>query len=313
MKILKNIAQICGVIAVTCLLLYGAVLLTRPKTVDYEVATIEAFHRMPDFSLDVIAYGSSHMWQGIKPSQLKEQYGIEAYNYADAWQRLNTTTLFVEDSLITQKPKVAIIDTHKFNQVLRDVDMDGEIYYTRFLKETPSRKRFLQDCFGGELERYLSYIFPFISFHQNWAEVDEKTFTQTPEDLVPEFIELRGFRQKIRPTAIDLHYDPNVEQSELSEESIKELDYIMSLFGNSGTKVIFITVPYEGDDTFHDSIAEYAALHDIPYLNLFEYIDEIGLDGETDFVDEGHLNDSGATKVTEFMGEYLKENYPEVL
>ncbi len=313
MKILKNIAQICGVIAVTCLLLYGASILTRPKTVDYEVATIEAFHEMPDFSLDVIAYGSSHMWQGIKAAQLKDEYGIEAYNYADAWQRLNTTTLFVEDSLITQKPKVAIIDTHKFNQILRNTDMDGEVYYTRFLKDTPSRKRFLQECFRGRLERELSYIFPFISFHQTWAEVDDKTFTQSPEDLVAEFTELRGFRQKIRPQAIDLHYDPNAEQQELMEEAVKELDYIMSLFENAGTKVIFITVPYEGDVEFRDAITDYAALHDIPYLNLFEYIDEIGLDGSTDFVDEGHLNDSGATKVTDFMGKYLKENYPEVL
>ena len=313
MKNLKKIAQTCGVIAVTCLMLFGASLLTRPKTVDHEVAAVKAFHEMPDFSLDVIGYGSSHMWQGLKGQQLKENYGIEAYNFADAWQRLNTTTLFVEDSLITQKPKVAIIDTHKICELLRNCDMNGEIYYTRFLKDTASKKRYLQDCFNGSLERKLSYIFPFISFHQNWAEVDEKTFTQSPDSLAAEFVELRGFRKKVKPQAIDLHYDPDAEQLEFPAESISELDYIMQLFADAGTKVIFVTLPYEGDFAYRDAITEYAALHDAEYLNLFEYIDEIGLDGNTDFVDEGHLNDSGATKVTDFLGEYLKENYLEVL
>ena len=313
MKILKNIAQVCGVIALTCLLLYGAVILTRPKTVDYEVAAIEAFHEMPDFTIDVIAYGSSHMWQGLRAGQLTEKYGIEAYNYANAWQHLNTTTLFVEDSLITQKPKVAIIDTYKFNQLLSDIDMNGEIYYTRFLKGTPSRKRFLQDCFKGDLERKLSYIFPFIAFHQDWTEASETTFTRRPEDLVADFVEMRGYHRKVKPQTVDLHYDPDIKQLKFSEEAIKELDYMISLFEDSGTKVIFVTIPYEGDLTYRDAITEYAALHDIPYLNLMENIDEIGLDGEKDFTDKEHLNEPGATKVTDFIGEYLKENYPEVL
>jgi hypothetical protein len=54
---------------------------------------------------------------------------------------------------------------------------------------------------------------------------------------------------------------------------------------------------------------QYAQDNGCVYFNLFEYIDETGIDGETDFSDTGHLNDSGAAKVADFLGEYIINNY----
>lgn len=45
------------------------------------------------------------------------------------------------------------------------------------------------------------------------------------------------------------------------------------------------------------------------YIDLYEKIEEIGLDGTTDFSDEGHLNTSGSNKVADYLGEYLIGHY----
>ena len=42
---------------------------------------IKTFHELPENSIDVIAYGSSHTWKGLNTMKMYEDYGIGAYNY----------------------------------------------------------------------------------------------------------------------------------------------------------------------------------------------------------------------------------------
>ncbi|WP_092330989.1 hypothetical protein [Butyrivibrio sp. YAB3001] len=44
-------------------------------------------------------------------------------------------------------------------------------------------------------------------------------------------------------------------------------------------------------------------------MDLFDYVDEMGIDTKTDFADKGHLNNDGAKKVSDFLGEYLVNHY----
>ena len=45
--------------------------------------------------------------------------------------------------------------------------------------------------------------------------------------------------------------------------------------------------------------------YDLEYLELNDYLDVIGIDEQTDFANERHLNGSGAEKTTDFLGKYL--------
>jgi hypothetical protein len=54
----------------------------------------------------------------------------------------------------------------------------------------------------------------------------------------------------------------------------------------------------------------FAEEHDLLYINLLEYIDDIGLDFDTDTFNAGlHLNVFGAEKVAAFFGNILKEEF----
>ena len=71
-------------------------------------------------------------------------------------------------------------------------------------------------------------------------------------------------------------------------------------------QVIFFKAPVS-DWTRADSSAvkQFMDEYDLEYLELNDYLDVIGIDEQTDFANERHLNGSGAEKTTDFLGKYL--------
>ena len=47
----------------------------------------------------------------------------------------------------------------------------------------------------------------------------------------------------------------------------------------------------------------------LTYLEMNEYLDQIGIDPEKDFANANHLNISGANKATDFLANYLRQNF----
>ena len=63
-------------------------------------------------------------------------------------------------------------------------------------------------------------------------------------------------------------------------------------------------------DQWDAQIVEYAIEHDLKYYNFLKVIDEIGLDYTTDTYDKGgHLNLSGAEKLTKYFGKLLRRKH----
>ncbi len=174
-KNLRNLIICIITIALTFALILWAGHILDPKEACLAFDTIKAFHSLEKDSCDVLIYGSSHAWKGCDTRVMKDKYGITAYNYGCNWQSINTSLLFLEDSLRTQSPKVACIEVWLVNSVLRDCDMNGQIYYTKTIPDFKGKRDFIKQCFGNDLERYASYCFPLIMFHENWKEVNEET------------------------------------------------------------------------------------------------------------------------------------------
>ena len=119
---------------------------------------------MPENSFDVIACGSSHVYKGLNVNEMTERYGFSAYNYGCNWQFLNTTTLFFEDALRTQSPKVVLIETFNVDKFMKtQISMVKFITQKAFpiLKE---KGEYLAQCFGkNRIVTYLtiSHYLPF--------------------------------------------------------------------------------------------------------------------------------------------------------
>lgn len=282
----------------------------RPVDTDLCFDTIEAFHNLPEDTLEVIGFGSSHMWRGMDPGVMYRDYGIGAYNYGCNWQKLNTTSLFIHDALQTQSPKVILIETFYLNALHTNVDMDGEIYYTRAIPESPAKQRYLQQCFGEERNRYLCYYMPFGAFHDNWVNLSQQSFEPPSEGRI--LTTPLGFVGSDICVPVTLPEPEDLPQSPLRPEVVEELDYIVAMCREKNVEIIFYTAPFAYETfpfTSADATRAYAEANGYPYINFFELQEEIRIDSNTDFSDAGHLNSSGAAKVSSFLGRYLAENY----
>lgn len=267
---------------------------------------IEAFHSLEDDSVEVMIFGSSHAWKGCDAKLMYEKYGINAYNYACNWQAINTSTLFVRDALRTQTPKVVCIETGKVGAIFNNANMDGQVYYTRGMDFFPGKWEYLYQCLGRRPDRWLSYFFPIFMFHDNWSHVYVENWIDQGSER---FVQSRGYFaiNNIFPCEIP-DYSQDTQES-VGESGIAELEKMIEACREKNVEVILYTCPYAGDYPYSDSLKEFAEKYDCTYINLFEHLDEMEFDGQTDMNDGEHVNASGAAKVASYLSEYILENY----
>ena len=270
---------------------------------------VKAFHSLEDNSLDVIVYGSSHAWKGCDTRVLRDKYHMAAYNYACNWQAINTSLLFLEDSLRTQSPKVVCIETYFVDYILQDVQMEGQIYYTREISTFAGKIDYLRQVFGNHVGRYVTYVFPLMMFHENWKTLNgENWLDQGPE----RFVESAGYMEAGNVTPCKIPDYKTFRQGPHDEDTLKILDRIVKVCSEKGTKIIFFVCPYIEEYFYGNAMKEYAEQNGCLFVDFFQNMDETGFDPQTDMNDGFHLNKSGAGKVADYLGKCILEHYGDL-
>lgn len=309
-KTLKNILFLFLCLALTAVLCIAAGAVLAPTDNDTAIARaqIRTFHSLPEDSLRVMSFGSSHNWRGMNASYFTEK-GVPAYNYGCNWQHINTSQQFFHDALKSQHPEVVFVETYNINNLLLDMDMEGEIYYTRNLRPDLRRIEYLHQCFGSyfKLGRYLSYLFPIIIFHENWETISADNFRTNPGDY--DFAKTDGALMLDEANALPYDWQRDgYEQYALEKKPRKILDDFVQICREENIRLIFYTAPSYGPFYYSEALAGYAEASGVEYLDLYALGDDAGIDYTTDFYDPDHLNTSGATKVAAYLYRYLEEN-----
>lgn len=308
---MRKMKALIGALVTAAMIIYGINKLgfiVRPTGTDGAYDQVETFHSLPKDSVEVIVYGSSHAYRGLNTMELYNKYGIGAYNYAWHWQSISTTKIWLKDSLLTQKPKVALIECFNVNAPFKDVPLSPEIYYCRYLNSESGIGDYLKQCFGEDKEKYLAFYMPLCAFHDNWNTLTENSFTGL--DAKGSWLrQTMGYAPDDNVTEVTIPDYLTLPQEPLSTLAIAELDEIVSICQENDIEIVFYTVPWEGEYKNGEAMAEYAKENGCVYLDLFKYAEEVGYNGATDFSDKAHLNTSGSIKTADYLGKYLSENY----
>lgn len=278
----------------------------RPTESDKVMKSIDTFHSLEENSVDVLALGSSKCHRGFDSVEFEKRFGVSVYNYGGSWQQLGTSWLLAYDAFQTQKPEVVFIETYLISDAMIDVDVDGQIWYTKRIPWSDAKKEFLERCFGSVEEhygRYLDYFLPLLYSHENWEGISEGSFRRNSCDI--DFLANRGFDPNYEVSPIEILSE--VDDRKLSDEAKMLVDDIVELCHDNGADVVFFSAPFVGPVRFPSYFKQYAQENGCYYLNFFEHMEESGIDPETDFADMAHLNDKGAAKVADYLGEYLIE------
>lgn len=250
---------------------------------------------------DVLVFGSSRVINGVFPLQLWEKYGLAVYNFGGHAESLCANYWNIVNALHYSKPKLVIVDVSMCTLNMK-YEEDRYYFLHNSLDSMPlslTKVKALRDLVPGS---EIDFILPFIAYHQRWEEIIHQVEP-------PEYNIEYGSEKRIGVTPID---KPElVEDMYDGEETISMLYLrkIVDLCKERDTEILFINMPYAANDQLSTNyIGNIAKEYDVGYYNIFRESYDI-LDYKTDFYDEQHLNPSGAEKITNLLGEYLKSNY----
>lgn len=300
-------------LAAVCLVVGTLFLLQRlvmPKYVSgiVEGSLIEAYYAETT-PHDVLFVGDCEVYESFSPITLWNEYGITSFIRGSAQQLVWQSYYLLEETLTYEKPEVVVFNvlSLKYNEPQKEaynrLTLDG-------MKLSMSKIRSIQASML-EGENFLDYLFPILRYHARWNEL-------TGEDFKYMFHKEKLFhngyymRVDVKPVTT-VPVGKILPDYRFGDNAYHYLDLMTELCNKNDIELVLVKVPslypYWYDE-WEQQMDDYAARHNLKYVNFLELTDEIGLDFKTDTYDTGlHMNLSGAEKVSKYFGQVLRDFY----
>lgn len=273
------------------------------KLTDVGTAYAKNAEFMEDGSVyDVLFVGNSHMAHGVFPMELWNDYGMTSYNLAGFGSPLSSTYWILRNALDESNPRLVVVDCYSVEQEGKEMKLPLQHAQIDHLPLTLNKIRMINDVVEEPADR-LEFIWPFAVYHDRWWDLDQGDFeTQINVQKGAEIaFSIAAPQQPAkRPSKSDVtESDGGLYLRRIIEECLERK-----------TDILLTYLPFPADEKgwqgalYAEQIAQE---YGVPYIN---FLDLSVADLEVDCADENsHLNGSGARKVTDYLGQYIKENY----
>ena len=312
---------------ITFLILFGFVFviltyISKPPATDLD--NIAGLYGEDKNSLDMVYIGGSAAFIYWEPLMAFEDTGMTSYVYSSNTIQIEFYKTMIKEILDNQNPEVIVIDARAFQY--RDIDQPpAEVPYRNFLTGLPFSMRraiFIENNVSKYLnEDTLSYHFDIIKYHTFLADIlstgeiyDLRYEIKNRLDMMLNKYKnsLKGFGyvEAVNEIVKTDYYTDAVTLP--SNETDLLLDELLDYLDSIDTNIIFIVSPYEELES-HKEIFNYVANKVTDRGHVFidanDYRDEMGLNYKTDFYNVDHVNIFGADKYTNFLENYIVNNY----
>ncbi|MDE5700802.1 MAG: hypothetical protein K2I96_25915 [Lachnospiraceae bacterium] len=286
--------------------------ITRAKFIGDSTTIVDGFYAEKKNDIDLIVIGSSNSFCTVDPLVLYEEYGIAAYDFGSSSQPMNISALYLREALKTQKPRVVALE---INMMTSDsISSRGEPGLRWGFTNIPlsaDKLKCIYQSVGEVNAEYFTYVFPVFRYHNRWKELSRTDYTYFYQDKTNY---TKGYleTQAVSEETINLT-DYNFEgEAWIAEENVAYLDEIAQLCRQNNAQLLLFKSPRESWHRYEtEAVRALADARGLKFVDFNElYSDgKIELDMAADFRDSQHLNDSGARKVTSYLGRFIKENY----
>lgn len=263
----------------------------------------------PD-TVDVLFLGTSHVYSGIDPMYMYEQSGITAYALGGPGMRFDLTYLSLKEALKTQTPKLVLLDM----SAVQYAGQQTEAKCQKVADQFPLSLEKLEYALNPDSDeiKALNILFPLFRYHTRWENLGENDFRYAAGSLDETVVRGHYLNYDRVETAFHFYEDAGPEsECHIEGRNLEYLKQIESLCREKDIQLIFYKLPsptwYQAQSEGSAAIAEE---FDVPFLELFYRVGEIGIDPAADFRDlNNHLNQEGAEKVSAYLARYLQEQY----
>ena len=274
---------------------------------------IVGFYEEPENSLDAVYIGASNVFSFWAAPVAWKHYGITVYPFAGANFGSVATKYLISEARKTQPNALYIvgISANSFN--LEAMPDSAVHYIADYMPASVNKLQLVQkllDLKELDWSNRIEYYFPLVRYHSRWSELEEG-------DFLNEFTHLKG--GDTSPSRLSKVIDAS-ENYHITEErealSNFQKEYVEDLFQyceSEQVNVLFVIsnmiVVNESRLAQLNTFCDLCEEHGFPVLDLTKRMDEIGLDLTRDYGDLAHVNIHGMMKSTDYLSQYLIENY----
>ncbi|MBO5497727.1 MAG: hypothetical protein J5967_10030 [Oscillospiraceae bacterium] len=300
----KTFCRIAGLLLTLCLLSGILSWLTWISYSKDYTSRYEAFNAT-DRQYDVLFFGNSHMWDGLFPMELWEEYGITSYNLAFSAALMAPLYWIMQLSLDRAAPKVIVLDCYLLSNRSTILLPYLQNAMAAFPFSAKKVRAAFDLCPPGEydFDDTFSLIWSFSQFHNRWPEL-------TAADICPVLETSYGAYPLVNVEPPGALF--KTEEALLLDDSYPNVVYlrrIAELCEERGIRLVLTTLPFpanEEEAMTANGVEALARELGVDYLNL---LGSDIVDFETDMFDSiSHLNWSGALKVSSWLGHWLRDN-----
>lgn len=309
----QNIAKILCFFILFILLFAGFYSVLQYRFEDEDgIEGIKQFYTLDKNSVDVMCFGSSHMFVDVNTTTLWEDYGIAGYDLGGTIQPLWNTYFYMKEALKTQRPKLMIVDCFSASLTEEYQEESGMIKNTFGMKL--SKDKWDAICVSSP-DKHLTYLLAYPGYHNRYTVLSKEDFAIGKGIAHHDSWMGNHLLTETADNIADLRMDNIADITDIEPIAQKQEEYlqkIIDLAKSENIPLLLINTPYfptEREEKVFNRVAEIANEQQIPYINYNLLYDEMGLDFATDFADGHHLNYKGTPKFTHLLGDYIKEHY----
>jgi hypothetical protein len=270
---------------------------------------ITNYYEQKNNTLDIVNIGTSHIQNTINPAILWNEYGITSYDLSGPTQPIWISYYYMVEALKTQKPKLIIIDTYgiiyanETNNEIKEGNIRNNIDNMNF---SMNKFRAIEDSI--ESEDRPSYMVNLMKYHTRWKEIKEHDFSlKIGRNVFKGYLIGFTIKENTRRDVSNI-----IEMTAVNNKNEEYLHKLINLAKEKNIELLFVSAPYpitENEQKIANSVYNILEEENISYIDYNLLYDELNLDFGKDFRDISHLNSYGAIKVTNHLGNYIKENY----
>lgn len=274
---------------------------------------VEGYYALDKNTVDVLFVGPSQMFCTVDAPKLYNEYGISAYDFGASDQRLSMSYYYVLEALKTQSPKAVFVEVCEIFESNNTID-DSTIAWNYAPTRASSEKyQSLLTTFDGNKKKAFEYTYvPLFAYHTRWNSLRLTDFLYYPWFFFIYDGSDRGFTNEESFVPQEILFDQisasgqNLYIPSENQEAILAMNEVCK---KRNIKIVYFKAPsaeWSKDDSV--SAKDFMETHDLTYIDMNNFLTEIGIDENSDFRDENHLNSSGAAKSTDFLAKFIANN-----
>lgn len=294
-------------------------ILKYPKQSEWNTKGMEKVYTNSDH-YDVLFSGTSMAVTNMSAEELYSKYGIASYSIGEPEQMVFLSYYSLKEALKYQSPKIVLFDAQAMfyseereKGLLEDYEQTTAHYTLDSLKNGKEKYDAVTEIKKlHPSSTYWEYFSKMYYNHSNWENITEDNFESLQsKDIIMGNRSLTGILENVSENKYVSWEDNTGEEADILERNIEYLKKIANLCEERNVKLVLVRGYGSRVWTWsqYNIVSRLAGELDLDYLDLAVHEKEIGFNWITDTQDGMHHNVVGVKKWTDFLGQYLVDNY----